>query len=114
MPSKKTLKAELETAAVGKSVTVTITGDLNNLSVSIDDVLVPRAPGSKSGTWLGKRGALGPGKHIVKWLVEGAPGTAYTIALSGDTTPWSYPGKTLESGKYKGADLGSKPFTVNS
>ncbi|WP_309895837.1 hypothetical protein [Archangium sp.] len=110
MPSKSEVKVAINAASSPKTVTVTVTGALTRVSVAIDDVLVPLVPGQ---TWTGKR-TLGPGTHKLIWEVLGPPETDYTISLSGDTRPWSASRKTLKSGPYKGADLGSKPFEVKT
>ncbi len=109
MPSKGEVEAAISAASKPKTVTVTVTGGVNRVSVAIDDVLVKRVPGQSS--WTGKR-TLGPGSHKLIWKVVGPPDIEYTITLSGDTRPWSTPGKILKAGPYKGADLGSKSFEV--
>jgi hypothetical protein len=109
MPSKSEVKAAILAAGQRKTVTVTVTGAVNRVSVVIDKAMVKRTPGS--GSWTGKR-TVGVGSHELLWEVHGPPDTDYTISLSGDTRPWSTPGKTLKTGPYKGADLGSKSFEV--
>ena len=109
MPSKGEVKAAIHAASMPKTVTVTVTGGVTRVSVAIDDLHVQRQPGQSN--WTGTR-TLGSGRHKLIWEVIGPPDTTYTLTLSGDTRSWSFPGKTLKSGPYKGADLGSKSFEV--
>ena len=49
----------------------------------------------------------GPGAHKLKWVVTGAPGAKYTVALSGGTDAWSQD-FVLKGGR----DAGLKSFRV--
>lgn len=57
-------------------------------SLSIDDGIMKLIVNGKtfllvkSGETKNKSTDLGPGKHVVQWYVEGAPGTFYTLEIS--------------------------------